>query len=390
LPERVGFLTIGAMSVDALELAQQLVSIDSVSRHSNAAASDLLHGVLEDAGFEVERVEYDDPDGERKVNLVGRRGNGSGGFGLFSHSDTVPGDSWTADPFTPRREGDRLIGLGSCDMKGPLAATIEAAAAPALDTLVRPVYVVVTADEEVSGRGALQVAARSRLYRAGPARGVVAEPTRLTPVYAHKGGAKAVVTAHGRAAHSSTGKGVNATFLIAPFLAEMARLAEEIQRDESFLNHEFVPPHNCVNVTIDDGRTRPNVTAAKTVCTLAFRPMPDDRSDDLLAIIRERAERHGLHFKGVRGQAFRVAPECRVVQLALQATGVEQAVTVGFGTDAFAFMNDLELVVLGPGNIAQAHTEGEWIAVPELRRAVAVYRSMIDAACGPAADAAPA
>jgi acetylornithine deacetylase len=384
LPERVGFLTIGAMSVDALELAQQLVSIDSVSRHSNAAASDLLHGVLEGAGFEVERLEYDDPDGVRKVNLVSRRGSGSGGFGLFSHNDTVPGDSWASDPFTPRREGDRLIGLGSCDMKGPLAATIEAAAAPALDTLVRPVYVVVTADEEVSGRGALQVAARSRLYRAGPARGVVAEPTRLTPVYAHKGGAKAVVTAHGRAAHSSTGKGVNATFLIAPFLAEMARLAEEIQRDESFLNHEFVPPHNCVNVTIDDGRTRPNVTAAKTVCTLAFRPMPDDRSDDLMAIIRERAERHGLHFKGVRGQAFRVAPECRVVQLALQATGVEQAVTVGFGTDAFAFMNDLELVVLGPGDIAQAHTEDEWIALAQLRAAVRVYGSMIDAACGAA------
>ena len=376
------------MSVDALELAQQLVSIDSVSRHSNAAASDLLHGVLEDAGFEVERLEYDDPDGVRKVNLVSRRGSGSGGFGLFSHNDTVPGDSWASDPFTPRREGDRLIGLGSCDMKGPLAATIEAAAAPALDTLVRPVYVVVTADEEVSGRGALQVAARSRLYRAGPARGVVAEPTRLTPVYAHKGGAKAVVTAHGRAAHSSTGKGVNATFLIAPFLAEMARLAEEIQRDESFLNHEFVPPHNCVNVTIDDGRTRPNVTAAKTVCTLAFRPMPDDRSDDLLAIIRERAERHGLHFKGVRGQAFRVAPECRVVQLALQATGVERAVTVGFGTDAFAFMNDLELVVLGPGDIAQAHTEDEWISVTQLRRAVAVYGAMIDAECGSGAPPA--
>ena len=376
------------MSVDALELAQQLVSIDSVSRHSNAAASDLLHGVLEDAGFEVERLEYDDPDGVRKVNLVSRRGSGSGGFGLFSHNDTVPGDSWASDPFTPRREGDRLIGLGSCDMKGPLAATIEAAAAPALDTLVRPVYVVVTADEEVSGRGALQVAARSRLYRAGPARGVVAEPTRLTPVYAHKGGAKAVVTAHGRAAHSSTGKGVNATFLIAPFLAEMARLAEEIQRDESFLNHEFVPPHNCVNVTIDDGRTRPNVTAAKTVCTLAFRPMPDDRSDDLMAIIRERAERHGLHFKGVRGQAFRVAPESRVVQLALQATGVERAVTVGFGTDAFAFMNDLELVVLGPGDIAQAHTEDEWISVTQLRRAVAVYGAMIDAECGSGAPPA--
>ena len=389
MPERAPSRTIGAMTVDALELAQQLIAIDSVSRHSNVAASDLLQGVLEDAGFEVERLEYDDPDGVRKINLVGRRGHGSGGFCLFSHSDTVPGDSWASDPFTPRREGDRLIGLGSCDMKGPLAATIEAAAAPAAETLTRPVYVVVTADEEVSGRGALQVVARSRLYREGPTLGVVAEPTRLTPIYAHKGSAYAVVTAHGRAAHSSTGKGVNATFLMAPFLAEMAQLAQEIQRDESFLNHEFSPAHNCLNVTIDDGRTRPNVTAARTVCTLGFRPMPDDRSTDLLAIIREQAERHGLQFEGVPGAAFRVPPESRIVQLALQATGAERAETVGFGTDAFAFMNDLELVVLGPGSIAQAHTEDEWIAVPELRRAVAVYGAMIDAACGPAATPAP-
>lgn len=378
------------MAVDALELTQRLVAIDSVSRHSNVTVSDLLHEVLEGAGFEVERLEYDDPAGVRKVNLVGRRGGGSGGFGLFSHSDTVPGDSWADAAFTPRREGERLIGLGSCDMKGPLAAAIEAAAAAPADTLTRPVYVVVTADEEVSGRGALHVAAHSRLYRGGLTLGVVTEPTQLTPIFAHKGSAQAVVTACGRAAHSSTGKGINATFLMAPFLAEMAQLAQEIQADESFLNHEFTPPHNCLNVTIDDGGTRPNVTAARTVCTIGFRPMPDDRSADLLAIIREKAERYGLQFDGRLGAAFRVPPESRVVQLALAATGAERAETVGFATDAFAFMDDLELVVLGPGNIAQAHTEGEWIAVPELRRAVAVYRAMIDAACGPAAAPAPA
>ena len=104
---------------DAVELTQQLVAIDSVSRHGNAAVSDLLQQVLEGAGFELERLEYDDPDGVRKVNLIGRRGTGSGGFGLFSHSDTVPGDNWTGDPFSPHVEGDRLVGLGSCDMKGP-------------------------------------------------------------------------------------------------------------------------------------------------------------------------------------------------------------------------------------------------------------------------------
>lgn len=369
------------MDIDAVELTQRLVAIDSVSRHSNAAVSDLLQQVLEDAGFEVERLEYDDPDGVRKVNLVARRGNGSGGFGLFSHSDTVPGDSWAGEPWAPRVEGGRLVGLGSCDMKGPLAAAIAAAAAVPEERLALPVYVVVTADEEVTGRGAMDVAERSRLYRGGPALGVVTEPTRLIPVYAHKASSLAFVTAHGRAAHSSTGKGINATLLLAPFLAEIALLAEEIKHDESFLNHEFTPPHNCLNVTIDDGGTRPNVTAARTVCTVGFRPMPGDRSDDLMAIIEEKANRHGLQFEGYAGKAFRVPPDSRVVDVARRATGVERAETVGFGTDAFAFMDDVELVVLGPGDIAQAHTENEFISIAELRRAVEVYGAMIEQAC---------
>ena len=200
-------------------------------------------------------------------------------------------------------------------------------------------------------------------------------------MYAHKASSLAVVTAHGRAAHSSTGKGINATLLMAPFLAEIALLAEEIKRDESFLNHEFTPPHNCLNVTIDDGGTRPNVTAAKTVCTVGFRPMPGDRSDDLMAIIEEKAHRHGLQFDGYQGKAFRVPPDSRVVEIARRATGSGRAETVGFGTDAFAFMDDVELVVLGPGDIAQAHTENEFISLAQLRRAVDVYGQMIDEIC---------
>ncbi len=372
------------MAVDAVELAQRLIAIDSVSRRSNLPACDLLQEVLEGAGFEVERLEYSDRAGVRKANLVARRGAGRGGLGFFSHVDTVPGDNWASDPFTPRQAAGRLIGLGSCDMKGPLAATIEAAAAADLDTLERPVYVVVTADEEVTSQGAFTVAAESRLYRNGPALGVVAEPTALTPVYAHKGITHAVVTARGRAAHSSTGTGVNATFLMAPFLLEITELATRLQRDEAFHNREFDPPHHCLNVTIDDGGTRPNVTAAKTVCRLSLRSMPDDRSAEVLAMIRRRAERHGLEFRGRHGAPFRVAPDSRVVRIALQATGAARARTVSFATDAVAFMDDLELVVLGPGDIAQAHTEDEWIALAQLRAAVRVYGSMIDAACGAA------
>jgi acetylornithine deacetylase len=70
-----------------------------------------------------------------------------------------------------------------------------------------------------------------------------------------------------------------------------------------------------------------------------------------------------------------------VVQAALSATGAPRAVTVSYGTEASLFGQFVPLVVLGPGDIAQAHTVGEWIDVGELRSAQAVYASLIRRVC---------
>ena len=157
-------------------------------------------------------------------------------------------------------------------MKGPLAATMAAAANIDVKALRRPVYVVVTADEEVGYGGAYQVAAESKLLAEGwPEYGVVAEPTRLRPVYSHKGGA--LVTAHalGAAAHSSTEKGVSANFKIAPFLAEMAALVPVFRTDPRYLNPEFSPPSFGFNMIVTDYGTKSNVTAPKTTALLSLR-----------------------------------------------------------------------------------------------------------------------
>lgn len=108
--------------LDVVTLTKELVAIDSVSKRSNAAIADALEPILRRAGFEVEWLEHRDATGERKINLIGIKGTGAGALGFFSHVDTVPGTGWDRDPWTPAVEGDRLIGLGSCDMKGPLAA----------------------------------------------------------------------------------------------------------------------------------------------------------------------------------------------------------------------------------------------------------------------------
>jgi acetylornithine deacetylase len=383
-------------SLDVIQLTQDIVAIKSESQVSNAQVSDFLQETLARCGFEVERLEYLDDNGERKVSLVAKKvgdtlsempsgvrsSGGSGGLGFFSHSDTVPGEPGEWEPFNPIIEDGRLIGRGSCDMKGPLAATIVAAADIDPARLRHPLFIVVTADEEVGFGGAYQVAAESQLLKAGwPEAAIIAEPTRLIPVYAHKGGIHIFVTAYGRAAHSSTDKGVSANFLIAPFLAEMAELATLFRRDERYMNHEFDPPTNGFNMVLDDGNCKTNVTAAKTVCTLSIRTMPNDNHEQSVAMIVEKARKYKLEVTQRGLETFYIEPQAEVVQAALKASGVSQAETVPYGTEASVFQKYVPCVVLGPGNIAQAHTVGEWIDLAELSRSVEVYRRMIERFC---------
>ncbi|MAG93428.1 MAG: acetylornithine deacetylase, partial [Planctomycetaceae bacterium] len=107
--------------MDALTYARRLVSFESTSNLSNLAVSDYAEEALREIGFVTERVEFDDPDGIRKANIVGRKGTGSGGMAYFGHTDVVPADDWFSDefgPFEPTVRGTRLYGRGSCDMKG--------------------------------------------------------------------------------------------------------------------------------------------------------------------------------------------------------------------------------------------------------------------------------
>lgn len=371
------------MQTDVVKLAKDLVAIRSVSQYSNAAISDYLQSWLKAAGFhEIERLEYAGENDEIKVNLVAKKGPGTGGLAFLSHSDTVPGMEHAWDAFDPVVKNGHLYGRGSCDMKGPLAATLVASTLFEADQLRKPIYVIVTADEELGLFGAQHVVEHSSLLpRAKPDYGVVAEPTRLVPVYGHKGFGFVNVIAHGRAAHSSSGKGASASFLLAPFLAEMADLNERFQNETSFMNHEFQPPTNGFNMVIgDDGK--PNITAARATCSLNIRTMPGARSQEIIDLIIEKARSYHLEVEASGlSQPLYTATDSPLVQAACQATGNFEPETVPYGTDGHHFKSLMELVVLGPGDIDVAHTIGESVPVAELEGAVAVYERMISTLC---------
>lgn len=366
---------------DVVELTKTLVAFASPSQQSNEEIAGYIANLLRELDFAVEELSYMDGD-LRKVSIVARKGSGTGGVGIFSHSDTVPGDANGWEPFNPRVEDGRVIGRGAADMKGPVAASIVAAAPYTAEQLHKPITIVVTADEEVGYGGAKQVATESKTFAENwPTYGIIAEPTQMRPVYAHKGGTRFYVTARGVAAHSSTDKGISANFLIAPFLAEMAELNQYVKSEPRFQNPEFDPPTNGFNLVITDYDTAANVTAARTMCTVAFRPMPNDNREEIIERVLAAVKKHDLEVEWSTNEPFYVDPNVTLVKAALTATGLPAAETVPFGTEAAVFKEYMECIILGPGNIAQAHTKGEWIAVEQLHRAVEVYRKLIDHFC---------
>lgn len=374
--------------MDALSFCQRLVSFESTSTLTNVPVTDFVEVTLRELGFVTERVEYDDERGVRKASVVGRRGEGPGGMAYFGHTDVVPADNWFSaehGPFTPAVVEGRLYGRGSCDMKGSVACMLAAAARLRDTELRQPLYITCTADEEIGYGGAQSLVERSELYREmvrGETRGIIGEPTRLDVVYAHKGTYGFEAIARGRAAHSSTREGINANLAMIPFLVEMKRIHDQLESDPAWQDERFDPPIVSWNIGINDHTRAVNITPPQSVCTVYFRPMPGQNSEALLDQVRQAAENCGieLHLKRCY-DAMYTDPDSPLVRETLELAGRERARTVAYGTDGAVLQEMKQLVICGPGDIAQAHTRDEWIALEQLELGTELYARMIQRWC---------
>lgn len=382
--------------MDAVAYARELVAYESTSVLSNCAVSAAVEERLKSLGFDIELVPYTDPNGTEKMNVVGKRGAGTGGLAYFCHTDVVPADSWSwqaSGPFEPQVHGDKLYGRGSCDMKGSLASMLAAAETTQGDSFEQPLYICCTGDEEVGYLGAAEVAKRSELFAEmcrGGSFGIVGEPTELEVVHAHKGTCGFRVVSHGEAAHSSTSKGKNANLAMIPFLQVMKQIHDEVSSDPTWLDDRFDPPSVSWNIGINDHTHAINIKPSQSVCTVYFRPMPGQDFQPLLTKTEEAAKEFGVEFELQRvGRPFYVDPQSPHVQLALELAGRSTPETVCYGTDAGELYALENLVVLGPGSIEQAHTDDEWITLEQLEKGTSLYRKFIERCCGSAKSSTP-
>lgn len=352
-------------------LTRDLVAIDSRSFVSNVPIAERVEAAL--SGFEIERVDYVDPAGIAKRVIVAARG--TGGLALSAHMDTVPDTGWQEDPFAARLDPDgTLHGLGSTDMKGPLAAIITAANALAPRV---PIALLLTTDEETTKEGARAIVERSDLARRYAPRGIiVAEPTLMAPVRGHRAQIGFTATATGAQAHSSTGKGRNANWDLIPFLVEMRALFERLRTDRALQDEAYDPPFSDFNLVLDNHGTAVNVTVPKATARIKFRYSARIDPTPVLETVAAAARRHGIALAEAReGTPPELPADHPLVRLSAEATATAPC-TAPYGTDASQLQALAPCIVLGPGSIDVAHTPTERVQVADLAQAVPVFMTL--------------
>lgn len=354
------------------DLTRDLVMIDSRSSVSNIAVADRLESEL--AGYEVERIDYHDAAGAAKRVLVAHRGGG-GGIAFSGHMDTVPDTGWDVDPWSARIDKDGVLhGLGSTDMKGPVAAAVIAARG--LPESV-PVTFLITTDEETTKLGARAIANRSTLVkRVAPKGIVVVEPTSMRPVRGHRSHIQFTCVAEGVQAHSSTGKGRNANWPLVLFLAEMKAVYDRLLSDPSMQDPEYDPPFSDFNPVIDNHGTAVNVTVPVATARIKFRYSASIDPSPIRTAVYQAAARFGVD---VRENEEGLPPELprqhAFVRLCVDTSG-EPSTTAPFGTDASILQSIAPCVILGPGDIGVAHKPNEAVSLSELTAAVPVFQEL--------------
>ena len=266
-------------------------------------------------------------------------------------------------------------------MKGPIACMLEASQNFSWEELTQPLYIVITADEEVGFDGARVVVNDSKYYSEmveHQTKAIIGEPTMLEVVHAHKGCYEFTATASGVAAHSSSRDGVNANMKLIPFLSGLKEICELTETDPAFQNNNFDPPVLSFNISIEGDKSAPNVTSSKAKCHVNFRPMPDVDHGPIVQRVEKLAQEYDIELDlHPYGDPLWIQPDSEFVTASLGLLHKKKAITVAYGTDGGVLTGLENKIVCGPGNIAQAHTKNEWISLEQLHLGSEVYSKMV-------------
>ena len=377
-----------------ISMLEQLIEIPSMSSvnpefdHSNRELIDLLATWLEDVGFTITITPL--PNQPHKANLlahIGPLNPDSQGLMLAGHTDTVPYDAqyWQHNPFKLTEKDQRLYGLGTTDMKSFFALILEALKDIDTQKLTQPLFILATADEESSMEGAIALAKQGCPY---VRYAVIGEPTGLKPVRAHKGIMMEGIRLIGHAGHSSNpALGVNAMEAMHQAIGSILDWRHELQ--SKYRDDNFAVPVPTLNLGHIHGGDNPNRICESCELHFDLRPVPGMPIEELRAQLQQRMAKLFEDSK-IKWECFSLAagtpamntPANSAIVKSTEHCCSHSAQTAAFCTEGpYLSQIGIETVILGPGDIAQAHQPDEFLALSRITPMVSILRQLIDKFC---------
>jgi acetylornithine deacetylase len=303
-----------------------------------------------------------------------------------AHQDTVPVDAMTIEPFGATVEGGKLYGRGACDVKAGVAVMFAAFARLVRERPAGSARVVLafTVDEEHTFLGVQELVKSG--VRADYA--IVAEPTLLNVVRAHKGVVRWQIDTPGRACHSSRPEqGINAVYRMARLLRGVEEYADRLRASPP--DPLLGPP--TLSVGRITGGVSPNTVPDFCRIEIDRRLIPGENPAGAVADLDTFLGAYpGIDFPFGASEPNLACPPLspansgelveRLGRVIDGVVGRHEVHAVPYGTDASSLaLGGIPSVVFGPGDIAQAHTKDEWIDLAQLEPAAEI---LFRFACG--------
>ena len=281
---------------------------------------------------------------------------------FIGHTDTVQsGNDWIYNPLELTEVDDKLYGLGTCDMKGGLAAILKAVLDIDWNKLNYGIKLIFTYDEEIGFEGIKEI---NDLNIEIPETVIIGEPTNNEIMNGSKGLLELKIEFEGKSVHSSNPeKGINAIEKCIEFLDEFKKIYEELKLD---IDNRFKIPYTTMNIGKIEGGKSINIVPNNCATYIDFRVINNKHREQIIEKVEQLKEKYQFKYSIIND----------IKPFITESGNIN---TTDFITEA-SFIQSKNRYILGTGPI-NAHEANEYITTDSLNKLVEQYKMLIKDLC---------
>ena len=359
------------------DLLRSLIQIKSVNPPGNEnQIADFIKKFLLKNNIQSELV----PLEEGRSSVVAKiEGEEERNITLCGHLDTVgvKEEDWTKPVFEGLIENGKMYGIGASDMKGGVAAILYSAVLLKRRRIIpkKTVQLALTADEEWAYRGAKNLVDGGYFDRTDFL--IITEPSNLQVSTGEKGELWMRVKFFGKSAHGSTPEvGANTIIPGSELIVNVTERYGKIFEADPFWGK------TSINIGKFHGGTQVNIVPNYSEVDFDFRVISEEDKEKVIKLVRtlgeEIAKKHKVRFTeeifNYHSPIFTSSGNPYVKKF-LQAAGMKEVIVTKYCTDGATIIPEKKMpfIIFGPGDIARAHQNDEYINLESIYRAVDVF-----------------